>query len=156
MFTLSIIEKHPVLLVAPLSDRLVWNLTQEIYEVSQNIKTWPSFSHVFIPDIWHVAIMVGKSKGKDSQMIVYIMIIMNSCALFDFLMWTWVIDISWFTMSSPLPPRSSRDGSWQPSSKSTDRKKTCGIDPGTRQKTPTKCPQQNGVNQTSCILVGVL
>lgn len=45
------IEKHHVLLVATLSDRLVWNLTQEIYEVSQNIKTRPSFSHVFILDI---------------------------------------------------------------------------------------------------------
>ena len=45
--------------------------------------------------------MVGKSKGKDSQMIVYIMIIMISCSLFDVNLSDWYILIHHVISPSP-------------------------------------------------------
>ena len=68
--------------------------------------------------------MVGKSKGKDSQMIVYIMIIMISCALFAVSLSDSYTLIHHVISPSPALHPASRDGSWQPSSKSTERKKT--------------------------------
>lgn len=74
-------------------------------------------------------------------------------------MWTWVIDISWFTMSSPLPrpfipPHAMEADS--PRLRARSARRPPRHRPGNPTKTPTKCPQQNGVNQTSWILVGVL